>query len=285
MPSDGSGDGKSRKRKRRGHRRRELKATQKGVGTDEPQFFSSSSGSGSDMSDTTAPDSGVNLASPVSIGSGQKKAKVNAPSGPVPGSTTSRMPPLSPDTRRRLDEEAQGTEDSLLDDDNPLSGHSDRTPSDGEGEGDQEMSSAEEFSDGGEEGIKGEPMEVEAPADKETAAPSTFNDATTLTTPTVIALGLAATSNPGSRADNPGDPIPATALAYAIETRVLASPALAVVMAQMGQGIALDGGEEDKVREAEYAGVMQGLHTIARIMSTGFREGLRGHPRRHQRFL
>ena len=41
-------------------------------------------------------------------------------------------------------------------------------------------------------------------------------------------------------------------------------------MAQMGQGVALDGGEEDKVRKAEYAGVMQGLHTVARIMSTGF---------------
>ena len=41
-------------------------------------------------------------------------------------------------------------------------------------------------------------------------------------------------------------------------------------MVQMGQAIALDGGEEDKVREAEYAGVMQGLHAVARIMSTGF---------------
>ena len=41
-------------------------------------------------------------------------------------------------------------------------------------------------------------------------------------------------------------------------------------MAQMGQGVACDGGEEDKAREAEYAGVMQGLHAIARIMSAGF---------------
>ena len=222
------------------------------------------------MSDTTAPDSGVNLASSISIGSGQKKAKVNAPSDPAPGSTTSRTPLLSPDTRRRLDEEAQGTEDSLLDDDDPLSGHSNCTPSDGEGEGDQKMSSADKFSDGGKDGEKGEPMEVGAPADKETAAPSTSNDPTMLTTPTVIASGLAATSNLGSRPDNPGDPIPAAALAYAIETRVLASLALAVVMAQMGQGVALDGGEEDKVREAEYAGVMQGLCAMARIMSTGF---------------
>ena len=63
-PGDGSGDGRSRKRKRRGHRHHELKVTQKEVGTDKPQFFSSSSGSRSDVSDTTAPDSGVNLASP-----------------------------------------------------------------------------------------------------------------------------------------------------------------------------------------------------------------------------
>ena len=101
-------------------------------------------------------------------------------------------------------------------------------------------------------------------------APSTSNNPTTSTTLTVIASGLAATSNPGSRPDNPGDPIPAAALAYAIETRVLASLALAVVMAQMGQGIALDGSEEDKVCEVEYTGVMQGLRAVARIMSTGF---------------
>ena len=269
-PGDGSGVGGSRKRKRKGPKHHELKVTQKGVGADEPQFFSGSSGSGSDVSDTTAPDSGVNLASPVSVGSGQKKAKVTAPSAPVPGSTTSRMPPLSPDTRRRLDEEAQGTEDSLLDDDDLLSGHSDHTPSDGEGEGDQEMSSADEFSDGGDDGEKGEPMEAGAPGDKEPVAPSTSNDPTTSTTPTVKASGPGETSNPGSRLGNLRDPNPAAALAYAIESRVLASPALAVVMAQMGQGVALDSGEEDKVREAEYAGVMQGLHTIARIMSTGF---------------
>ena len=170
-------------------------------------------------------------------------------------------------------------EDSLLDDDDPLSGHSDHAPSDSEGEGDQEMSSADEFSDGGNDGEKGEPMEVGAPANKETVAPSTSNDPTTSTTPTVIASGPAATSNPGSRPGNLGDPNPAAALAYAIETRVLASPALAVVMAQMGQGVALDGGEEDKVREAEYARVMQGLHAVARIMSTGFAEGLRGRPK------
>ena len=96
-----------RKRKRKGPKCCELKVTQKGVGLDEPQFFSGSSGSGSDISDTTVPDSGVNLASPISFGSGQKKAKVATPSAPVSGSTTSHMPPLSPDTRRRLDEEAQ----------------------------------------------------------------------------------------------------------------------------------------------------------------------------------
>ena len=84
-------------------------------------------------------------------------------------------------------------EDSLLDDDDPLKGHSDHAPSDGEGEGDQEMSSADEFSDGGDNGEKGKPMEVGAPADKETVAPSTSNNTTTSTTPMVIASDLVAT--------------------------------------------------------------------------------------------
>ena len=132
------------------------------------------------------------------------------------------------------------------------------------------MSSADEFSDEGDDGEKGKPMEVGAPGDKESAEPSTSHDPTTSTTPTVKALGPGETSNPGSSLGNLRDPNSAAALAYAIESRVLASRALAVVMAQMGQGIALDGGEEDKVHEAEYAGVMQGLHTVARIMSTGF---------------
>ena len=222
-PGDGSGDGGSRKRKRKGPKRCELKVTQKGVGMDEPQFFSGSSSSGSDVSDTTAPDSGVNLASPISVGLGQKKAKVTTPSALAPGSTASRMPPLSPDTRRRLDEEAQGMEDSLLDDDDPLSSHSDHTPSDGEGEGDQEMSSTDEFSDRDDDGEKSEPMEVGAPGNKESAVPSTSNDPTTLTTPTVKASGLGETSNPGSCLGNLRDPNPAAALAYAIESRILAS--------------------------------------------------------------
>ena len=55
-PGDATGGGKSRKRKRH-HRHCELGVTQKGVGDDE----------------SPAPDSGVNLASPVSTGSGKKK--------------------------------------------------------------------------------------------------------------------------------------------------------------------------------------------------------------------
>ena len=53
-------------------------------------------------------------------------------------------------------------------------------------------------------------------------------------------------------------------------TSQLASPALAVVMAQIGPGIALDGGEEDKTLQEEYQSIMRGLQGVARIMSTGF---------------
>ena len=55
--------GKTKKRKRT-RKRKELRVTQKGTGNDEPQFVSCSGSSGSEASDTTAHDSGVNLASP-----------------------------------------------------------------------------------------------------------------------------------------------------------------------------------------------------------------------------
>ena len=77
---------------------------------------------------------------------------------------------------------------------------------------------------------------------------------------------------PGSPFGNQDSPNPALALAYAIQARVLASPALAVAMVQMEQGIALDGGEEDKARREEYTRVMKGLRIVARIMSTGFKK-------------
>ena len=43
-------------------------------------------------------------------------------------------------------------------------------------------------------------------------------------------------------------------------------------MAQMGQGVACDGDEEDKARQEEYAGVMKGLRAVTRIMSVGFKK-------------
>ena len=84
--------------------------TEESRGRCKPKFVtgSSSDSSSSDESDTTVADSGVNLASPVSIGPGWKKAKVTDPSIPAAGLTISCTPPLSPDTRQRLDEETQG---------------------------------------------------------------------------------------------------------------------------------------------------------------------------------
>ena len=70
-----TGGGKSRKRKKRNGKHREFKVTQKGTVNDEPTWVTCSSSSGSDASDTTAADSGVNLASPVTNRKGSKKAK------------------------------------------------------------------------------------------------------------------------------------------------------------------------------------------------------------------
>ena len=113
-----------------------------------------------------------------------------------------------------------------------------------------------------------------APVVQTPVTPSTSSDPTTRTTPTPNPhTGTA----PGAPSGNPGDaskdsatPDPTSALAYAIQARVLASPALALVMAQIGPGFALDGGEEDKERQKEYEGVMRGLRGVARIMSDGF---------------
>ena len=136
---------------------------------------------------------------------------------------------------------------------------------------------SKEFSNGDEEDGKEVPMDVNTPAPQapstitDTAMPSTSNDPT-------HGGDFNNNSARSNRNPRPGALLWTTrvimalaaALASAIETRVLASPALAVVMAQMGQGIACDGDEEDKVHEEDYAGVMQGLHAVARIMSTSF---------------
>ena len=73
--------------------------------------------------------------------------------------------------------------------------------------------------------------------------PSTSNDPTMAVTLTTTAPGLMGAPSPGAPLDNPGNHGPVAALASAIETRVLVSPALAVVMVQMGQILDPYGGE------------------------------------------
>ena len=272
--------GKTKKRKRT-RKRKELRVTQKGSGNDEPKFVSCSESSGSEASDTTAHDSGVNLASPIPSRMGQKKARL---SDPTAGSSASHTPPLSPDTKRELDTETQGGNESQMDDDNPLSGASDHPLSDADVEGDHE-SGVTEYSDeddGGDGSGKDVPMDAETTSQQ---APPPTRDAATPSTPSNLATGTipapdpTSTTAPGTPSGNPGGPPkdtdtpdPSAALAYAIQARVLVSPALAVVMAQIGPGFALDGGEEDKTLQEEYRGVMRGLHGVARIMSTRFVE-------------
>ena len=113
-------------------------------------WFTCSSSSSSDGSDTTARDSGVNLASPVPSSKGSKKAKLTSVTVPAPGSNVSRTPPLSPDTLRELDAETTGGQDLRLDDDAPLSGQSDHPDSDSNDDsgGEEEMHGVEEYSDG-----------------------------------------------------------------------------------------------------------------------------------------
>ena len=169
-----------------------------------------------------------------------------------------------------------------MDDDNLLSGASDHPLSDADVEGEHESSVAES-SDGNDEGDgsgKDVPMDAETtsqqapPATQETATPSTSSNPATGTmpapNPTTATAPGAPSGNPGGPPDDSNAPDPSAALAYAIQARVLASPALVVVMAQIGPGFTLDGGEEDKTLQEEYQGVMRGLRGVARMMSTGF---------------
>ena len=150
------------------------------------------------------------------------------------------------------------------------------------------MSSAIESSDEDNDGKNGDgkdvPMDA-TPVDAETTSqltapvvqtpvtPSTSSDLTTKMTPTTnphtgTASG-APSGDPGVTPKDSASPDPTSALAYAIQSRVLASPALAVVMAQIGPGFALDD-REDKEWQEEYQGIMRGLRGVARIMSDGF---------------
>ena len=264
-------------KKRKRSKKKELRVTQKGTGDDEPQMVSYSGSSGTEASDTTTADSGVNLASPVP--SRSKKAKISSPTA---GSHTSWTPPLSPDTRQELDTETPGGNDSQVDDDNPLSGASDHVLSDPEVEVDHKSSGDEssDENDGEDGGGKNESMDAKTapqrapPAAQNPATPSTSSNPATGTAPmpslTTAAAPGAPSGNPGGTPGDSNAPDPSAALAYAIQARVLASPALAVVMAQIGPGFALDGGEEDKALQEEYQGVMRGLRGVARIMSTEF---------------
>ena len=280
--SQSLGTTSTKKRKRPKKKKKELRVTEKGTGNDEPQYVSvsGSGSSGTEASDTTAGDSGVNLASPVRTG--PKKARL---SNTGPGSHVSRTPPLSLDARKELDTEAQEGNNSM-DDDNPLSGASDHPLSNADAEMgpvSSAIKSSDENNDGGDGDGKdgdGKDIPVDAtPIDDEATSqpvalvvqapvtPSTSSDPTTGTTPqpnlsTGIAPG-APSSNPGGVPTGSADPDPTSALAYAIQARVLASPALALVMAQIGPGFALDGGEEDKDRQKEYAAVMRGLQGVA----------------------
>ena len=277
-----TGGDPSRKRKKRHRKCQELRVTQKGSGKDEPTWVTCSSSSGSDASDTMAQDSGVNLASPISTGKGSKKAKLTSATVPAPGSTVSRTPPLSPDTLRELDAETVGRNDSQPDDDAPLSGQSDHPVSDADGESDGQegMLGVKEFSDGEDAQDRADESGKDPPGDTESTgpkAPETAKETATPTDPTTTTAPAMATgqgppspSGPDAPPSNPGTPDPVAALAYTIQARVLASPALAVVMAQMGPGVACDSGEEDRARQVEYAGVMNRLRAVARIMSTGF---------------
>ena len=106
------------------------------------------------------------------------------------------------------------------------------------------------------------------------ASPSTSSNPAMGTTPlpslTTATTPGAPSGNPGGTSSDFNTQDPSAALAYAIQARVLASPALVVVMAQIGPGFALDGGEEDKALQEEYQGMMRGLRGVARIMSTWF---------------
>ena len=272
------------KKRKRTKKKKELRVTQRGAGEDEPQLVSCSGSSWSEGSDTTAGDSGVILTSPVPSGSGPKKAKLSSIGA---GSHASRTPPLSPDARKELDMEVQDRNDAMMDDDNPLSGASDHPLSDADVEKGPESStieSSDENNDGGNEDGKEVPVDTTledaetktqptAPVVQTPVTPSTSSDPTTQTTPTVnphtgTAPG-APSGDPGTVPQDSATPSPTSALAYAIQSRVLASLALAVVMAQIGPGFALDAGEGEAWQK-EYRGVMRGLRGVTQIMSDGF---------------
>ena len=169
-----------------------------------------------------------------------------------------------------------------MDDDNLLSGASDHPLSDADAEGEHEsgVTESSDENDGGDGSGKDEPMDAEPtsqqapPPTQEIATPSTSSNPATGTTPapgpTLATTPGAPSGNPGGPSDDSNAPDPTAALAYAIQARVLASPALAVVMVQIGPRFTLDGGEEDKTLQEEYQGVMRGLRGVARIMSSGF---------------
>ena len=175
---------KKRKRSKKKKRVMEFRVTQKGVGKDSPEYVSCSGSS--EASDTTAADSGVNLASPVPSRTGPKKARLG---NETAGSNISRTPPLSPDARKELEMDAQNVDD-LMEDDNPLSGVSDHPLSDTDPEGEPAVSSAVESSDedndGENEDGKGAPR-GRHPLDADTA---TQPPATVEQTPVVPSTSL-----------------------------------------------------------------------------------------------
>ena len=189
----------SKKRKRPKKKKKELRVTQKGAGNDEPQYVTCSGSSGTEASDTTAGDSGVNLASPVPSRTGPKKAKLSDVGA---SSHTSRTPPLSPDARKELDTEAQdgNRNDPMSEDDNPLSGASDHPLSDADAERGSESSTIEssnEDNDGGNGDGKDVPMDA-TPVDAETTSQPTAPVVQTPATPSTSA-------DPDNKDDNPDE--------------------------------------------------------------------------------
>ena len=271
---------KRTRRKRKKGERRELKVTNAREGSDSP-LFSLSSDSGE--SDTTMADSGIHLGSPAPSGSGQLGTRVTASAPAIP--TIPPSPSSSPAAKRiRGDSEEY---------DGPLSARSGLSCS----ETDEEMLSVSEGS-GGEtipmdtDAPAGQPPatapqseEAAAPAPTTTAAPSaattttTAAPASTITTaapaPTAPAPGpaITSTSSFGTGGTNPGPPGPSTPLATVVQARVLASPALAIAMAQFSRENPMqDINSNNNKPHKDYKGIIEGLNAVAKVMSTGFEE-------------
>ena len=173
---------------------------------------------------------------------GHKKATL---SNPTAGSHTSRTPPLSPDARQALDAEAPGGNDSQMDDDNPLSGASDHPLSDADLEAEHESSTVESSDENDGEDASGKDVSMDAETTSQPALPAAQDsgNAIHLLQPCNGDNTIAEphySYRPGSSLWQPWwhfkrfqcNPDPSAALAYAIQARVLTSPALAVVMAQ-----------------------------------------------------